>query len=57
MLPEDLLLITGKWFYFIGNCGDRGISLAGCGCEGEGVAGVAREHVFCGVFMVNVGEI
>ena len=57
VLPEHLLLIMGKWFHFIEHCGDCGISLDVCRCEGGEVAGVARKHVFCGVFIICVGEI
>ena len=57
VLLEHLLLIMGKQFHFIGHCGDHGISLDVCRCEGGGVAGVARKHVFCGVFIVHVGKI
>ena len=57
VLPEHLLLIMGKWFYFNGICGDRGISLGGCGCEGGWVAGVAREHVFCAVLSFMLQNI
>ena len=57
VLPEHLLLIMGKQFHFIGHCGDHGICLDVGRCEGRGVAGVARKHVFCGVFIVCVGKI